>query len=86
VRHLEAMRRRHQDVASGLREHEPIAANQPHRMKHEVMRFGIGLHEWCADWYGRLAKDLESGQKSNKREEGSPRTHGEASEFVGLKK
>ncbi|MGA8922395.1 MAG: hypothetical protein WB682_04555, partial [Candidatus Dormiibacterota bacterium] len=85
VRHLEAMRRRHLDVAGGLREHEPMAAAQPHRMKHEVMKFGIALHEWCADWYGRLAKDLESGQKS-KKGEGSPRTHGEASEFVGLKK
>lgn len=66
VRHLEAMRRRHQDVASGLREHEPVAAAQPHRMKHEVMKFGIALHEWCADWYGRLAKDLESGRESKR--------------------
>ena len=64
VRHLEAMRSRHQHVASGLREHEPMAAAQPHRMKHEVMKFGIALHEWCADWYGRLAKDLESGREA----------------------
>ena len=62
LRHLEAMRRRHQDLASGLRDHEPAAAAQPHRMKHEVMKFGIALHEWCADWYGRLAADLEAGQ------------------------
>lgn len=66
VTHLEAMRRRHQDVARGLREHEPVAAAQPHRMKHEVMKFGIALHEWCADWYGRLAKDLESGREAKK--------------------
>ena len=61
LRHLEAIRRRHQDLARGLRDHEPVAAAQPHRMKHEVMKFGIALHEWCADWYGRLAADLEAG-------------------------
>ena len=64
VRQLEAMRRRHQEVAEGLREHEPMVAAQPHRMKYEVMKFGIALHEWCADWYGRLAKDLEAGKES----------------------
>jgi DNA-binding PadR family transcriptional regulator len=66
VRHLGAMRKRHQEVAAGLREHEPMAAAQPHRMKYEVMKFGIALHEWCADWYGRLAKDLDSGKGSRK--------------------
>ena len=85
VRHLEAMRGRHQQAAAGLRAHEPMAQAQPHRMKYEVMKFGIALHEWCADWYGRLAKDLESGQET-KEHKGTPRTHGEASEFVGLRK
>lgn len=66
VRHLDAMRARHQEVAAGLREHEPMAAAQPHRMKYEVMRFGIALHEWCADWYGRLARDLD-GRKEGPR-------------------
>jgi formylglycine-generating enzyme required for sulfatase activity len=66
VRHLEAMRHRHQEVASGLREHEPVAAAQPYRMKYEVMKFGIALHEWCADWYGKLAKDLESGREAKR--------------------
>ena len=66
VRHLGAMRKRHQEVAAGLREHEPMAAAQPHRMKYEVMKFGIALHDWCADWFGRLAKDLESGKGSKK--------------------
>jgi hypothetical protein len=28
------------------------------------MKFGIALHDWCADWYARLAKDLESGRKA----------------------
>src|ERR1700674_1554290 len=66
VTHLESMRRRHKDVAAGLREHEPMAAAQPHRMKHEVMKFGIAFHEWSAEWFGRLAKDLESGKESRK--------------------
>jgi DNA-binding PadR family transcriptional regulator len=66
VRHLEAMKRRHQDVASGLRAHEPVAATSPHRMHHEVMKFGIAFHEWSADWFGKLAKDLESGKESRK--------------------
>src|SRR6202049_352711 len=64
VRHLEVMSRRHREIAAALREHEPMAAAQPHRMKYEVMKFGIGLHEWCSDWYARLAKDLESGRKA----------------------
>ena len=64
VRHLGAMSRRHREVAAGLREHEPMAKAQPHRMKYEVMKFGIALHEWCADWYGQLAKDLESGKEA----------------------
>ena len=66
VRHLEAMRRRHQDVAAGLREHEAKVAAQPHRMKLEVMTFGIAFHEWCADRFGKLAKDLKSGKESRK--------------------
>src|SRR5882672_9949585 len=61
-----AMRRRHQEVAAGLREHEPMVAAQPHRMKYEVLKFGVALHEWCADWYGRLAKDMESGKQAKK--------------------
>jgi len=66
VRQLEAMRRRHQEVAEGLRANEPMVAAQPHRMKYEVMKFGIALHEWCADWYGGLAKDLEAGKESKR--------------------
>jgi len=62
VRLLEVMRRRHREIAAGLRENEPMAAAQQHEMKYEVMRFGIALHEWCADWYGKLAADLERGR------------------------
>jgi hypothetical protein len=31
-----------------------------------VIKFGIALHEWCAEWYGRLAKDLETGKETRK--------------------
>jgi DNA-binding PadR family transcriptional regulator len=66
VTHLGAMRKRHQEVANTLREHEPLVSTQPHRMKYEVWKFGVALHEWCADWYARLAKDLESGKEAKK--------------------
>jgi DNA-binding PadR family transcriptional regulator len=65
-RHLAAMVRRHQQTAAGLREHEGLAKGQPHRMKYEVMKFGIAFHEWCADWFGRLAKDVEAGKEAKK--------------------
>jgi PadR family transcriptional regulator, regulatory protein AphA len=66
VTHLEAMRRRHQLVVATLREHESMVAAQPHRMHHEVMKFGIAFHEWSAGWFGKLAKDLESGREAKK--------------------
>ncbi|MEO8744087.1 MAG: hypothetical protein ABI334_07720 [Candidatus Dormiibacterota bacterium] len=36
-----------------------MAAAQPHPMKYEVMKFGIAFHEWCAEWFANLAKDVE---------------------------
>jgi DNA-binding PadR family transcriptional regulator len=66
VRLLDAMQRRHEQVAEGLREHQSMAMEQPHRMKYEVMKFGIAFHEWCADWFGKLAKDLETGKGTKK--------------------
>jgi PadR family transcriptional regulator AphA len=66
VRHLDAMRRRHEQLAAGLRAHEAMAAAQPNRMKYQVLKFGIGLHSWCADWYGRLEKELEQGREARK--------------------
>jgi hypothetical protein len=35
-------------------------------MKYEVLKFGIGLHGWCADWCGRLAMELEKGREAEK--------------------
>jgi PadR family transcriptional regulator AphA len=64
ARHVQAMSRRHEQVAAALREHEPMAAAQPYRMKYEVMKFGIALHDWCANWYAGLAKDLETGRRA----------------------
>jgi hypothetical protein len=69
--HLDAMVRRHKQTAAGLREQEEMAKGQPHPMKYEVMKFGIAFHEWCADWFGRLAKDVEAGQEINRK--GGPR-------------
>ena len=66
IRHLEAMRLRHEQLAAGLREHEPMAAAQPNRMKYEVLKFGVGLHGWCADWCGTLAKELQKGPEAKK--------------------
>src|SRR5260370_13528811 len=66
ARHLESMKRRHQDVASLLRAHEPTAAAQPHRMHHEVFDVGIAFHAWSADWFGKLAKDLASRKESRR--------------------
>jgi hypothetical protein len=35
-------------------------------MHREVMKFGIAFHDWSADWFGKLAKDLETGKESKK--------------------
>jgi PadR family transcriptional regulator, regulatory protein AphA len=49
------MARRHRDVASGLGAQEPPHLETPCPMRLEVLRFGIGLHTWCADFYTQLA-------------------------------
>jgi DNA-binding PadR family transcriptional regulator len=66
VTHLEAMVRRHKGVVAGLREHDAMAKAQPDRMKYEVLNFGIAFHEWCAEWFGRLAKDVEAGKEAKR--------------------
>jgi hypothetical protein len=30
------------------------------------MKFGIAFHDWSADWFGKLARDLESGREAKK--------------------
>ncbi len=55
---LQAMRARHEAVAANLRGLEGHVAGvhkAGHHMHLEVMRYGIGLHTWCADW----CRDLE---------------------------
>jgi hypothetical protein len=43
-----------------------MAEESPHRMHHEVMKFGIAFHDWSADWFGKLAKDIETGREAKK--------------------
>ena len=54
-----AMAQRHRDAASGLSSQEPPHLTTPCPMRLEVLRFGIGLHTWCADFYTQLAERLE---------------------------
>ena len=53
------MARRHRDAASGLSAQEPPHLETPCPMRLEVLRFGIGLHTWCADFYTHLADRLD---------------------------
>jgi DNA-binding PadR family transcriptional regulator len=54
------MARRHRDAAGGLASQEPPHLDTPCPMRLEVLRFGIGLHTWCADFYTQLADRLDS--------------------------
>jgi|ERR1700674_5339212 len=55
---------RHRDAASGLAAQEPPHLEEPCPMRLEVLRFGIGLHTWCADFYTQLADRL-AGETKN---------------------
>src|ERR1700716_1010477 len=63
------MARRHRDAASGLAAQEPPKLETPCPMRLEVLRFGIGLHTWCADFYNQLA-DRMSGPGEQPGQEG----------------
>ena len=54
------MARRHREAASGLAAQEPPHLNTPCPMRLEVLRFGIGLHTWCADFYEQLADRIQT--------------------------
>jgi PadR family transcriptional regulator, regulatory protein AphA len=54
------MARRHRDAAAGLSSQEPPHLDTPCPMRIEVLRFGIGLHTWCADFYTQLADRLNA--------------------------
>ncbi len=54
------MSQRHRDAASGLGAQEPPHLDAPCPMRLEVLRFGVGLHTWCADFYTQLADRLAS--------------------------
>jgi DNA-binding PadR family transcriptional regulator len=53
------MARRHRDAAGGLAAQEPPHLEAPCPMRLEVLRFGIGLHTWCAEFYTQLADRLD---------------------------
>ena len=53
------MAQRHRDAASGLAGQEPPRLTAPCPMRLEVLRFGIGLHTWCAEFFTQLADRLE---------------------------
>jgi PadR family transcriptional regulator, regulatory protein AphA len=53
------MAQRHSDAAGGLAAQEPPHLDTPCPMRLEVLRFGIGLHTWCADFYTQLADRLD---------------------------
>jgi DNA-binding PadR family transcriptional regulator len=57
------MAQRHRDAASGLASQEPPRLEAPCPMRLEVLRFGIGLHMWCADFFTQLADRLEGETK-----------------------
>ena len=54
------MAQRHREAAGGLSAQEPAHLDTPCPMRLEVLRFGIGLHTWCADFYTQLADRLDS--------------------------
>jgi DNA-binding PadR family transcriptional regulator len=53
------MARRHREAAGGLATQEATPLDKP-PMRMEVLRFGIGLHSWCADFYKDLADRLSA--------------------------
>lgn len=55
-----SMARRHLEAAGGLATQEPPHLDTPCPMRLEVLRFGIGLHTWCAEFYTQLADRLNS--------------------------
>jgi DNA-binding PadR family transcriptional regulator len=54
------MAQRHRDAAGGLSAQEPAHLDTPCPMRLEVLRFGIGLHTWCADFYTQLGDRLDA--------------------------
>jgi PadR family transcriptional regulator AphA len=54
---LEAKRRIHEGIAERLKEIE--ATGRPEGFAHVVLRYGIELNEWTADWCERAGRALE---------------------------
>ncbi len=62
---LEAKRRKHEEVVERLREIE--STGKPQGYAHLVLRYGIELNEWVADWCDRTARALEEEAATDRR-------------------
>jgi DNA-binding PadR family transcriptional regulator len=51
---LQAMVKRHQEMARKMAAHRPVAARHGQSAKLEVLDFGIAFHRFCADWFRQL--------------------------------
>src|SRR5260221_992550 len=54
------MARRHREAAGGLAAQAPPHLDTPCPMRLEGLRFRIGLHTWCPDFYTELADRFDS--------------------------
>ena len=61
---LEAKRRHHEGVVAHLEEIE--ATGKPDGVAHLVLRYGIELNEWAADWCERTRRSLDA-ESGNER-------------------
>jgi DNA-binding PadR family transcriptional regulator len=54
---LQAMVKRHQDMASKLADHRPAVARHGQSAKLEVLDFGVAFHQFCADWFRQRRRE-----------------------------
>jgi PadR family transcriptional regulator AphA len=54
---LQAMVRRHEDMARKLAGHRPVLAGKGDSARLQVLDFGVAFHEFCAGWFDRLRKE-----------------------------
>ena len=60
---LERMRRRQEDLLGRLRAIEPWARGQGKATcRYTVLKVGLGLHQWLADFFAREARELMTGE------------------------
>jgi PadR family transcriptional regulator AphA len=60
---LERMQRREQEMVDRLKAIEPIAKSEGKApCRYTVLRGGLGLHKWLADFFSREASELTAGE------------------------